>query len=175
MQQRTFRQFAQGFGAVPAQAVVTIDGDTVFNGAVDTINQPPPPLPNGETTIDNVAWSWQGDTLYQGARAITVAVTGSPVILAMTLANTPYADLSIWGQLSSQKINGLHFPDPFTDVKLNGVSVAAVFDPQQLGQRWWRVEPGSIWSATMNILIWDHQKLTMSEIAEAYSVLTPPA
>lgn len=174
MLQRTFRQYAQGFGSAPVQAVVTIDDVTVFSGTVNTLNQPAPPMSDSGTTLDNLAWSWQGDAAYQGTRAITVAVTGSTLVLGQTLANSPYNDDgALWGQVWSQEINGVRYFDPFTDVRIDGIAQSTNFTAAQVGQRWWRIPAGSTWTATMNIKIWDHHKLSLAEIAEAYAVAEP--
>lgn len=149
---RTFRQYAQGFGAVPAQVVFQIDGNTVFSGAVTTLDQPMPSLPSIDYTIDNVAWTWQDDAEFAGTKSITVSVSDSPLILAMTLADNPYSNVESYGAFYSVDIGNVSYADPFTDETINGVSQSGPYNPELPGQWWWRIPAGSTFTATMHVM-----------------------
>jgi hypothetical protein len=148
---RTFKQLAQGFGDVPAQVVVQIDGNTVFSGAVTTLDQPMPSLPNSEYTLDNVAWTWQNDAEFSGSQSITVSVSDSPLILATTMANDPYNNVEGYGGFYLHEVGNVSYADPFTDVTIDGVAQPVVNDPDWAGQIWWAIPAGSIFAATMHV------------------------
>jgi len=149
---RTFRQYAQGFGAIPAQVVFQIDGNTVFSGSVVTLDQPMPALPNSEYSIDNIAWTWQDDAEFSGTRSITVSVSDSPLILATTLANDPYSNVESYGAFYIAEIDNVSYADPFTDETIDGVVVPGPYNPALTGQWWWRIPAGSTFSATMHVI-----------------------
>jgi hypothetical protein len=148
---RTFQQLAQAYGAVPAQVVVQIDGNTVFSGSIATVDQPMPTLPNQETIIDNVAWTWQDDVAFAGSKSITVSVSNSPLILATTLADNPYNDVTQFEAFYSVDVGNVSYADPFTDETINGVPQSGPYNPDLPGQWWWHIPAGSTFAATMHV------------------------
>ena len=148
---RTFKQNALGFGSIPAQVVCQIDGQTVFSGSVTTLDQPMPSLPNSEFMIDNVAWTWQDDVEFSGMKSITVSVSGSPLILATTLADNPYSNVESYDAFYTSEIGNVLYTDPMTNETIDGIAQSNYPSPDLPGQWWWRIPAGSIFSATMHV------------------------
>ena len=154
MSTRTFKQFAKAFGATPANIVVRLDGQEIFSGAVETENTPLPSLPDLSLAIDNLAFSWEKDTSFSGTAALEITVNGSPLLLANTQANYLVDDAdhaNVYNEFYYEEIDGVRYSDPFTDERIDGISVARVEDPALSGQWWWKIMPGSTFSAIVNI------------------------
>ena len=150
---RTFKQFAQGFGTEPCEVTVQLDGNTIFSGSVATVDQPLPMLPNGSIDSTNLGWHWQHDVTFYGTKTLSVAVTGSSLILAETLANNPYSYANaevFYGQYSTV-VDDVTYYDPFTDESIDGVPQAGPYRPDIPGQWWWHVPPGSTFTATLHV------------------------
>jgi hypothetical protein len=157
MVQRTFIQHAQAYGTTPASVTVRIDGQIIYEGPVNTLNQPSPQLPDDDYHINNLAWSWEDDADFSGTKELSIAVQGSDVILVLaeTLANNPYM-----GYLSpayeyrgfwSITVDGIAYEDPLTDVKYDGVPRPGPYDPYLKGQWWWRILGGTTMTAVMHV------------------------
>lgn len=154
MTDRTFQQWAQGYGSTPCQVTCQIDGNTVFSGTVTTLDEPLPSLPDPEFIGPPVAWSWQDASDFTGTRQFTVSVTGSTLLLAQTFANDPYgnvANLDQFGSFYSHEIDGVVYNDPFTNETIDGVPQSGPFVPENSGQWWWQIPAGSTFSAILNI------------------------
>lgn len=88
MTTRTVNITGYGFGASPAQITVTVDGVTVFNGAVTTADQPVPSMPNPSIENDPVVLaSFDVDVAYAGTKAVTCSVTNGTLVFADLTAN----------------------------------------------------------------------------------------
>jgi len=87
MANRTVQLLGQGYGANPAQITVTANGTTVFSGAVTTVDQPLPSLPNTELNVSNILCSFEIDLAFSGQIPMTCAVSAGPVLFANTQAN----------------------------------------------------------------------------------------
>ena len=154
MTDRIFQQYAQGYGSTPCHVVCQIDGNTVFSGTVETLDQPYPALPDPEF-VTVPAWTWQDSADFTGTRQFTVSVTGSTLLLAQTLANNPYGNVANLDQFTSfysQEIDGVVYNDPFTNETINGVVQQGPFVPENSGQWWWKIPAGSTFTATLNIV-----------------------
>lgn len=153
MTDRIFQQYAQGYGSTPCQVVCQIDGTTVFSGEVATFDQPLPSLPNVEMTVNTVAWTWQAPADFTGSKQISIAVTGSDLLLAQTFANDPDgADANVFSPFFSTVIDGVEYLDPFTDEAINGVTQSGPYRQETPGQWWWHIPAGSTFTAALNIL-----------------------
>jgi hypothetical protein len=155
MTDRTFQQWAQGYGSTPCQVVCQIDGNTVFSGTVTTLDVPLPSLPDAEYMGPPVAWSWQDSADFSGTKQFTVSVTGSTLLLAQTFANNPYgnvANLEEFGSFYSREIDGIIYHDPFTNETIDGVVQQGPYEPTESGQWWWTIPAGSTFAATMNVI-----------------------
>lgn len=151
MTDRTFKQYALGFGASPAQVVFQINGNTVFTGSVTTLDEPIPPLPNSEYVVDNVAWSWTNPVDFEGTQQVTITVSGSALLLAQTLANNPADEPDSFQGFYLVEVDGVIYSDPFTEEAINGVPQSGPYNPAISGQWWWRIPAGSTFTATMHV------------------------
>ena len=151
MTDRTFQQFAQGYGSTPCQVVCQIDGNTVFCGSVTTLDQPMPGLPDPEFNVTNVGWTWQGNAAFSGTQSISVAVNGSPLLFGGTLANNPYGNADIFLSFYSVTVDGVDYADPFTNETIDGVPQPGPYDANLGGQWWWVIPAGSTFAATMHV------------------------
>jgi len=152
MTQRTFQQHALGFGETPTQVVCQIDGNTVFSGAVTTLDQFMPPLPQPDYEVDNVAWTWEADAEFTGTRSLTITVTGSPLLLAQTFANYPLSNAAnTYGAFYATQVGNIWIADPLTDVTINSQPKIRGDDPELIGQWWWRIPAGGTFAATLNV------------------------
>lgn len=155
MVQRTFRQYARGFGTEPASATVIIGGNTVFDGPVQTVDELLPVLPNHEYALDNIAWTWQQDADFSGTKQLTIAVSGAYLLLGQTLANNPYNSAanpnSGYGAFWNIEIDGVEYSDPLTDEAIDGIPQSGPYRPDEAGQWWWVIPPGCTFTATMHV------------------------
>jgi hypothetical protein len=151
MTDRIFKQYAQGYGSTPCQVLCQIDGDTVFDGPVATVDAPRPSLPDVEVDIDNVAWTWSQNASFDGTRSLSIAVSGSSLVLARTLANNPITGGDEeFGSFYLIEINGVSNFDPLTDVAINGVAVSKPHT-DLVGQWWWLIPAESTFTATLHV------------------------
>lgn len=88
MANRTVQILGQGYGANPAQITVTANGNTVFSGAVNTVDQTVPTLPNlGLQNIATILCTFEIDLAFTGQIPMTCVVNSGTVIFAQILAN----------------------------------------------------------------------------------------
>jgi hypothetical protein len=151
MTDRTFNQYALGFGSGQAEVVCQIDGNTVFSGTVTTVDQPMPSLPNFSYVIDNVAWSWTAPADFSGTQQLVITVSNSDLLLGQTLANNPAGNADIFSIFYKVEVDGVVYADPFTNETINGVAQAGPYDPAIVGQWWWIIPAGSTFAATMHV------------------------
>lgn len=149
---RTFTQRGQAYGSVPTSIVAKIDNVVVFSGAVDTVNAPMPPLPNDELDVGTNLFTWQKPVDFSGTSELEITVAGSPLLLTTTVADyVNAADSSVTGGFYSIEIDGVKYGDPFTDEKINGVVQAGPYNPELPGQWFWKIQPGSTFTTTVNV------------------------
>ena len=151
---RTFRQYGQAYGSQPASIIATIDGVEVYSGPINTLNQALPVLPDVSLMIDNVIFSWEKTTDFSGTVNLELRVSGSPLILAGTLANYPTdneAAANRWSAFYSYTVDGVLYLDSFSDEKIDGVSVSRQDSPEYSGQWWWKIMPGSVFTAVVHV------------------------
>jgi hypothetical protein len=87
MANRTVQILGQGYGSNPAQITVTANGTTVFSGAVNTVDQPLPALPNPDLDLTNILCTFEIDQAFTGQIPMTCAVSAGTVIFAQIYAN----------------------------------------------------------------------------------------
>lgn len=153
---RNFQQRAIAFGPTPATVTVTLDGDTVYEGAVLTLDQPIPPLSDPEYLVDNVAWSWQQPGDFEGTRQLSISVSGaSTLLLAQTQADNPWlANTGSDNQFRffwSVKVDGTWYVDPLTEETIDGVAQSSPYRPEEPGQWWWQIPGGSVFTAVLHV------------------------
>jgi hypothetical protein len=153
---RLFRQHAQGYGSQPTNVTVKIDGVDIYSGSVSTINTPVPCLPDSDVKINNVAWGWDDTAEFAGTRELSISVSGSPLLLAETLANNPHAGNiqpeMEWLAFYCKDINGVKYFDPLSNQAIDGVAQrTAAQGVGNTGQQWWIIDAGSTFTATVNV------------------------
>lgn len=84
---RTVKIQGQGYGSTPAQITVTANANTIFSGAVNTVDQTLPSLPNLDINLDNVLCTFEIDTAFTGEIPMTCAVSVGTVIFSHIYAN----------------------------------------------------------------------------------------
>lgn len=151
MTSRTFQQHALAFGSTPCQVVCQIAGNTVYSGTVTTLDEPKPSLPDQTYTIDNVAWSWQGNADFAGTQSMAITVTGSDLLMAATLANNPYGNANLHSTFYSIDVDGVTYTDPLTEEAIDGVPQSGPYNPSLQGQWWWWIPAGSTFTATLHV------------------------
>lgn len=150
MAQRNFLQQGAAYGSTGASVVVTIDGQQIFAGPVPTINAPLPVQPGSD--IDDTLCQWTLPADFNGAALFTLTVSGSPVVIADSLADRQgMTDVSVLQPLDyTQTIDGITVTDPFTNVTIDGQSQTR--SSTLTGQWYWLVNPGQTFTADLNIV-----------------------
>lgn len=149
MATRNFIQQGLAFGSTTASVTVTLDGVEIYSGPVPTVDQPLPPGPGPD--IEDTAYTWTLPADFVGSKTLTVQVSGSPFLLAGTLADrTELANTARFDPLNHfQEISGQTVSDPFSNVVIDGTPMSR--DPTLGGQWYWVVQPGQTLTATLNI------------------------
>lgn len=164
---RTFIQQGRGYGEDPVNITAKINGVVVYQGAVDTIDQPLPPLPTPFEGAEVTLFSWEEDIEFEGTVSLEITVDSGSLLLTDSLANysmiavtIPYVEVRSSGPdeyelFYYETIDGVVYSDPFSDPKIDGDEVVRIRDqdPENLltGQ-WYYVLPGdSVFTATVNI------------------------
>ena len=91
MPNRTVQLLGQGYGSTPAQITDTANGNPVFSGPVNTVDQPLPVLPNPAINLDNILCTFEIDQSFAGQMPMTCAVSSGTVIFSLIMAN--YAEI----------------------------------------------------------------------------------
>jgi hypothetical protein len=170
MTTRTFKQFGQGYGSTPATIVATIDGVQVFNGPVNTVDEPLPlgPVTNPGSEI----FTWTNTVDFAGTQSFSISVTGSSLLLTVTSANYPFLQIDtnvtepfiinssvdfsyFYTNFYTKNVNGVNLADPFTNVTIGGVPQQRAPRPNDSelpGQWYWLIPAGSTFTATLNVM-----------------------
>jgi len=158
---RTFKQqgavFAPTGSSVNLQA--KINGQEVFNGPVATLTKPVPVSNYTDEVID--LFSWDSDVSFFGEKELEISITGGTLILRDTVANYFYSMDTMsssgpdnFGYIFVEKYNETDniYTDPFINVKIDNVAQQSRPEDGPMGQWTWRVNSGSIFTATVRIL-----------------------
>lgn len=162
MTDRTFKQFGQAYGSTPATITVTLDGTEIYSGPVSTLDEPFPTFPDAGTSYGVEIFSWTESVVYEGTKELSISVSGSPLLLADTLANyTGTIDPSTGNAVTSgatgyvpfhnETIEGVSYAIPFSYETLDGVSVSRPIDPDLPGQYYYTIPVGSTFTCTVNM------------------------
>lgn len=165
MANRTLKIYGQGYGSTPVSLEITLDGTTVFSGAIDTVDEAWQPTPdlnaNTAPVIVTIADSALVPTEFSGSLPMTVTVTGgSAVYLGDIYCNYSVgtsADDPTEGNATGfhdcyfgTPTNSESTPDCRSSVEINGVVQVPPLDPSQ-GTWWWMLPTGSTMTCNFNI------------------------
>lgn len=88
MTNKTVQIRGYGFGPSDATTTVTLDGNTIFTGAVPTTNQPVPSLPDTGLLGESVVlFSFEVPVDFQGTKPMTCQVTNGTIVFADIFSN----------------------------------------------------------------------------------------
>jgi hypothetical protein len=153
MPDKIITQRAQGYGSEPVVVTVQIDGATVLQGTIPTVDAPPPLLPDSWTAeLGANAWSWTVDAGFDGTQTMTVNVNNGALYLCDTFFTLSDQPGNVYPLLYSQEQGNLQFTDPFTNVTVNGLAQNPVRDPGHSGQWVWQLGVGDQFACMVNII-----------------------
>lgn len=153
MTDRTFQQHALGFGTQEAVVQIEIDDTIIYNGTVETVDQPLPSLPDYDYHVENIAWSWQGDANFQGDLNYVITVNSGTVLMANTTANNPLQDANIYGRLDTEVIDEEAYFYPYVSSALiNGLPIQLNPYPWRQGQYWFTLMQGDVLTLTLKTI-----------------------
>lgn len=153
MPDKIITQRAQGYGSEPVTVTVQINGATILNGQIPTLDQPPPALPDFWTPELGVdSWTWTVDASFDGTQTMTVSVDNGQVYLCDTFYTLSDAPGNVYPLFFTQEQGNVQFQDPFTAVTINGVATNPVRDTEHAGQWVWQLSAGDAFSCTVNIV-----------------------
>lgn len=157
MTTRTFRQYALGIGNTTAEIIVKINGAPVYTGTVLTEDIILPPFPDYEFELDNVAYTWTGDSSHSGTDTVEISVISGSVLFANIEANNPLVDENVFGRLDTVSVD----PDnvsvdtdsssyPYVvNEQINGAPIPTSPHPHRQGQYWHLVQSGDVYTAEL--------------------------
>ena len=149
---RTFTQKGQAYGNVACKITAKIDGAVVFSGEIPTANTPIPQLPDSTIDLGVDLFLWSKPVDFSGTCNLEIAVDDATLMITDTKADyVDPKDSSKTGGFYNVEIDGVVYGDPFTDVKIDGVAQVGPYDPATPGQWYWEVDPGSVFTTTVNI------------------------
>jgi hypothetical protein len=149
---RTFTQKGQAYGSVACKITAKINDAIVFSGEAPTVNTPIPPLPDRTIDLGVDLFSWSKPVDFSGTCKLEITVDDAILMITDTTADyVDPQDSSKTGVFYNVEIDGVVYGDPFTDVKINGVTQVGPYDPATPGQWYWQVDPGSVFTAIVNI------------------------
>ena len=164
MANRTIQFCGYAYGNVPVQLNAHINGQTVFSGAVDTLNEslPSPGIDmTNAPVLFSVVESELFPTTFAGSYPMTVSVaTGYGVLLSTTNCNymagggpdgpfTPGNATTFSMCFYGTPTNSEGTPDDRSSVQINGVTQVPPLEPS-LGQWTWLVTAGSTLECNFN-------------------------
>lgn len=149
---RIFQQFGSGYSDVgtPVNIEVQIDGNTVFSGAVPTVNAPVPGY-QPDTRLGQLCFEWTEPVAnFVGTKSLSISVSGGGEFqLNDTLAQGNVADPDEYGEIYETTIGNVWYGDPLSEVSIGGEAQMRPLNPA--GQWGWNIMSGEILTATLNI------------------------
>ena len=152
---RKFVQNGQGYGSSAVEIRAKIDGVTVFEGAVPTVDQTLPNNLVGAIDTTSKIFEWQSTVEFSGTFALEIEVlSGGALLIASTLADhTNPLSLESLGTFYTDE-NGIR--DPLSAVAINGVPDTVPvrnLDPENIldGQWWYSFSTGDVLTAQITV------------------------
>ena len=161
---RTFIQEGRGYGADPVEITAKINGVVVYQGPVDTVDEPLPPLPGLPSGSDTLIFSWERPIDFSGSVEMEITVGNGTLLLTDSFAN--YTPKLINGQTVTsgpdeylpfyvEKVGDVVYTDPMQNPKIDGVDVVRDrnHDPDDPldGQWCYVIGAGSVFTSTVLI------------------------
>ena len=165
MTTRTFKQQGLAYGSSPVTLVAKVDGVEVFNGTVATLNEPIPITP-----VDGLVYSTEPSDLFTftddadfaGTKTLEIAVSGGTLVVAGLLADysfytkqsspvdpSKYPGAGKFGSAFINNVDSIVYTNAITNVTIDDVAQSA--GEEVTGTRYYDVEPGSVFKATLQI------------------------
>ena len=153
MTTRNFKQRGQAYGSTPASITATIDGTVVYSGPISTLDTPLPIRPGVANVSIPTIFTWTNNVDFAGTQSYSIAVTGSPLLLAFTGADHCVANnVAQFGTIYTYDNDGVTVADPLTNVAIDGQAIQRGPDNSTLSGQWqWLIPAGSTLTATLNI------------------------
>lgn len=161
---RIFKQLGKAYGPGPLTMKVTLGGEEIFNGPVETVDEPGPDWAEVEWPFGDELFTWTEDIAYTGAKEMRILVEGNGYVLLTTShANyvcieaslDPYITIpggpDVYNGFYSQVFDGYKVHDPLTDVVLGGVPQTTTQGPDVTGQWTWSIPAGQEFVCNVNV------------------------
>lgn len=164
MTTRTIQITGSGFGSSPATVIATLNGNTVFNGTVPTINLPVPQPVSGAGDLWIPLFTFEIPMDFVGNVPMTCETTNSTtVVFASIFAN--YSNVWISGNAASNTaghyetcgpnavvdVLTLGQQDPRNTTTLNGQTYIPDRSPTQQGTWWWTIPQNTVLGYNLEI------------------------
>ena len=142
MTTRTVKMYGLAYGPTPAEITVTLNGELVYNGTVNTQDQPLPLLPNSNLSNTTVEFcNFEIPMELDGNFPMTCTVSNGTVIFGQIMANycvIPDTDPVVGSG-----------PNRFSNIDGDGDARSSVFvdgiaqqvNHEELGGTWWFTVP----------------------------------
>lgn len=147
----------QGYGFADVRLNVTVDGETVFQGTIPTLDEPVPPLPfndmdSGE--IGSEVASWDVDIDFTGTQQLTIDVESGTFLLTGILSThsiMPNPE-SPPAMISSGQQAWPCPPEVLSNVVINNISSTMTGREEEYSGQWiWRITSGSSFRSDINL------------------------
>jgi hypothetical protein len=154
MPTKTITQRAQGYSSQPVTVTVQIDGATILQGVVPTLDTPPPQMPEFWTpNFGGNAWSWTVDSSFDGTQTMTVSVDNGVMYLCDTFYTLSDDQTgNVYHLKFLQQQGNVQFTDPFTAVTINGIDTTPVRTEDSAGQWIYQLTAGDQFACNVNIV-----------------------
>jgi hypothetical protein len=137
MANRTIKFLGQGYGSTPAVITITANGNTVFSGPVDTVDQLRPVLPNESLNLTGTVGTFEIDQAFKGQIPMTCTVTSGTVIFAQIVVNNVYMSnpaytpeqLAILKNPDTTQADRVAIYTPVADPPLSQQDIDTLLDP----------------------------------------------
>lgn len=164
---RTFIQEGRGYGADPVEITAKINGVVVYQGPVDTVDEPLPPLPGLPSGSDTLIFSWERPIDFSGSVEMEITVGNGTLLLTDSFANYTPKKISEdpvvvvssgpdeYLSFYFETIDNVTYTDPMQNPKIDGVEVVRdrnfnPADPLE-GQWCYVIGEGSVFTSTVLI------------------------
>jgi hypothetical protein len=158
MTTRTFKQTGQAFGSSPTIISAKINGAEVYNGPVSTLHEPRRLYSNPDEVFPEL-FSWTTDTSFAGTQQMEIAVSNGQLVIADTLSNytvsIPSNKSDVFGPVYVNVVPGeagnVIYTDATTAISINGIFQEHQLTNGAIGQTYWPLESGDVFTCTVRI------------------------